>query len=49
VCGSNDCGGCGQPPPGSTADENFNAALETRLEALQQMKAVAYSADREQK
>ncbi|ESS56719.1 short chain dehydrogenase family protein [Enterobacter cloacae S611] len=36
-------------PLGSTAYENINAALETRLEALQEMKAVAYSADREQK
>lgn len=36
-------------PLGSTAYENINAALETRLEALHEMKAVAYSADREQK
>jgi NAD(P)-dependent dehydrogenase (short-subunit alcohol dehydrogenase family) len=36
-------------PLGSTAYENINAALETRLEALQEMKAVAYSADHEQK
>ena len=36
-------------PLGSTAYENINAALETRLEALQKMKAVAYSADRAQK
>lgn len=36
-------------PLGSTAYENINAALVTRLEALQEMKAVAYSADREQK
>lgn len=36
-------------PLGSTAYENINAALESRLEALQEMKAVAYSADREQK
>lgn len=36
-------------PLGSTAYENINAALETRLEALQEMKAVAYSADRAQK
>ena len=48
MSGSNDCG-CGQPALGSTADKNINAALEIRLEALQQMKAVAYSADREQK
>jgi NAD(P)-dependent dehydrogenase (short-subunit alcohol dehydrogenase family) len=36
-------------PLGSTAYENINAALESRLKALQKMKAVAYSADREQK
>ncbi|WP_312118751.1 SDR family oxidoreductase [Kosakonia cowanii] len=36
-------------PLGSTAYENINAALESRLEALQEMKAVAYSADRAQK
>ena len=36
-------------PLGSTAYENINAALESRLEALQEMKAVAYSADRPQK
>lgn len=36
-------------PLGSTAYENINAALESRLEALQGMKAVAYSADRAQK
>ena len=36
-------------PLGSTAYENIKAALESRLEALQEMKAVAYSADRAQK
>ena len=36
-------------PLGSTAYENINAALESRLEALQEMKAVAYSADPPQK